>query len=202
MTSWRDSASQSAQDDLDGLLNLVLPLAEDLLGKHAEFYPFGGTVSNDGEAALTGADPALSLGARQTRDALPMNEPTPTQTVRTTYQAQDLELREAALLAIAAAGYRVDRAPGTKSVLTVWHTVTMDQRSPTWPPASTSGHRPKPATKPPPPSGRCRPMSRAPDPHGSECRSLQLVTARWEKPCRVLPYTTIEGRRGGVSIDR
>lgn len=59
MTSWRDSASPTAQDDLDGLLSVVVPLAEDLLGKHAEFYPFGATVSNDGEASLTGADPAL-----------------------------------------------------------------------------------------------------------------------------------------------
>jgi hypothetical protein len=51
-----------------------------------------------------------------------MNRPTQTETVRTTYQARDPELREAALLAIAAAGYRVGRAPGTKRYLTVWHT--------------------------------------------------------------------------------
>jgi hypothetical protein len=59
MTSWRDTASPSAQDDLDGLLNVVLPLAEDLLGKHGEFYPFGGAVSTKGEASLTAADPGL-----------------------------------------------------------------------------------------------------------------------------------------------
>ena len=59
MTSWRDTASQSAQDDLDGLLNAVLPLSEDLLGKDAEFYPFGGSVSSQGEASLTAADPGL-----------------------------------------------------------------------------------------------------------------------------------------------
>lgn len=41
MTSWRDGSSALAQDDLDGLLNAVLPLAEDLLGKHFEFFPFG-----------------------------------------------------------------------------------------------------------------------------------------------------------------
>jgi hypothetical protein len=59
MTSWRDSASQSAQDDLDGLLNVVLPLAENMLGKNGEFFPFGGSVSRQGEASLTAADPGL-----------------------------------------------------------------------------------------------------------------------------------------------
>ena len=59
MTAWRDAASQSAQDDLDGLLNTVLPLAEGLLGKHGEFSPFGGFVTDQGEASLTAADPAL-----------------------------------------------------------------------------------------------------------------------------------------------
>lgn len=59
MTSWRDSASPSAQDDLDDLLNLVLPHAEDLLRRRGEFFPFGATVSIDGVAALIGADPGL-----------------------------------------------------------------------------------------------------------------------------------------------
>ena len=59
MTSWRDTASASAQDDLDGLLNLVLPLAQKLLGKNGQFYPFGASVSNDGEASLTASDAGL-----------------------------------------------------------------------------------------------------------------------------------------------
>jgi len=59
MTSWRDSASRSAQDDLDDLLNLVLPHAEDLLRRRGEFFPFGATVSVDGVASLIGADPGL-----------------------------------------------------------------------------------------------------------------------------------------------
>ena len=66
MSSWRDAASASAQDDLDGLLNTVLPLAEDLLGKHREFFPFGGCVSTEGEASLTAADPGL--GERPSSD--------------------------------------------------------------------------------------------------------------------------------------
>jgi hypothetical protein len=59
MTTWRESASQSAQDDLDGLLNLVLPHAEELLRRRNEFFPFGATVSIDGETSLTGADPGV-----------------------------------------------------------------------------------------------------------------------------------------------
>ena len=57
MTSWRDHTSTLAQDDLDGLLALVLPFAEQTLSKYGEFYPFGASVSQDGEAALTAADP-------------------------------------------------------------------------------------------------------------------------------------------------
>ena len=59
MTSWRATASASAQEDLDGLLNLVLPLAQELLGKNGRFYPFGASVSTDGEASLTEADAGL-----------------------------------------------------------------------------------------------------------------------------------------------
>jgi hypothetical protein len=59
VTSWRDTASTSAQEDLDGLLNLVLPFAGDLLGKNGQFYPFGASVSNDGAASVTATDPGL-----------------------------------------------------------------------------------------------------------------------------------------------
>jgi len=59
MRSWRDTASASAQEDLDGLLNLVLPLAQELLGKNGQFYPFGATVPDAGEAALIGEDHGL-----------------------------------------------------------------------------------------------------------------------------------------------
>ena len=57
MTSWRDTASAIAQDDLDNLLNAVLPFAERQLGKHGEFFPFGSTVTVDGQVALLAADP-------------------------------------------------------------------------------------------------------------------------------------------------
>jgi hypothetical protein len=59
MTSWRDTASASAQDDLDGLLGVVLPFAEDMLVEHGEFFPFGGSISNRGDTSLTAAEPEL-----------------------------------------------------------------------------------------------------------------------------------------------
>jgi len=59
MTSWRATASASAQEDLDGLLNLVLPLAQELLGKNGQFYPFAAAVSADGEESLTAADAGI-----------------------------------------------------------------------------------------------------------------------------------------------
>lgn len=58
MTSWRDTASPAAAEDLDALLATVLPLAEHLLDKNGEMYPFGGLVSSLGESrSLT---PSLS----------------------------------------------------------------------------------------------------------------------------------------------
>ena len=52
--SWRDSASRQCQDDLDGLLDLALSSARQLLQKRGEFYPFGAAMSTDGKARLIG----------------------------------------------------------------------------------------------------------------------------------------------------
>lgn len=68
MISWRDTASALAQDDLDGLLNAVLPFAEERLSKYGEFYPFGAAVSSEGEASLLAGDPGL--GDRPDSDAV------------------------------------------------------------------------------------------------------------------------------------
>jgi hypothetical protein len=82
MTSWRDSASQQAQDDLDGLLNMTLPFAQQMLSKHGEFYPFGAAMTTSGETRLLAgelgqehpaSDDVLSLlveGLRQDRGSL------------------------------------------------------------------------------------------------------------------------------------
>ena len=57
MASWRDSASEQAQADLDGLLNAVLAFAQQQLEAHGAFFPFGATVGTDGQIALAAADP-------------------------------------------------------------------------------------------------------------------------------------------------
>ena len=57
MTSWRDSASRQSQDDFDGLLNVTLPFAQQMLAKGGEFYPFGAAVTATGETRLFAGDP-------------------------------------------------------------------------------------------------------------------------------------------------
>jgi hypothetical protein len=59
MTSWRDTASPQAQADLGKLLSTVVPLAEQYLARHGEFFSFGAGVSADGQVALLGGDPGL-----------------------------------------------------------------------------------------------------------------------------------------------
>jgi hypothetical protein len=57
-SSWRDSASRQCQDDLDGLLNLALSFAKQMLQERADLYPFGAAMSKGGEARLLGGDPS------------------------------------------------------------------------------------------------------------------------------------------------
>jgi hypothetical protein len=59
MVSWRDTASVAAQDDLDQMLNAVLPFAEQTLSRYGELLPFGAAVSSDGQVVLLAADPGL-----------------------------------------------------------------------------------------------------------------------------------------------
>jgi hypothetical protein len=56
MTSWRDTASQRSQDDLDGLLNAALEIAQQLLDKNREFYPFAIVIGDDGQQRMVAAD--------------------------------------------------------------------------------------------------------------------------------------------------
>jgi hypothetical protein len=67
-SSWRDSASQQCQEDLDGLLNLTLQFAQQMLEKQGECYPFGAAMSTGGQARLLGGDPGRDAGTA----ALPM----------------------------------------------------------------------------------------------------------------------------------
>lgn len=83
MSSWREGASDLAQSDADALFSAALELAEKMLAKRGEFYPFGVDVDTEDELAMFGAAPGLgehpaSLdvldglveGARSRRDAL------------------------------------------------------------------------------------------------------------------------------------
>ena len=56
MPSWRDLASQSAQDDLDELLNLALGFAQEQLDKHGAFFPYAAAVSADGATRMIAVD--------------------------------------------------------------------------------------------------------------------------------------------------
>jgi hypothetical protein len=55
--TWRERASQQAQDDLDGLVNALLPFAQKMLNEQGEFFPFGAAVTSDGETRLWSSDP-------------------------------------------------------------------------------------------------------------------------------------------------
>lgn len=57
MTSWRDSASLEAQDDLDRLLDESLPFARDMLEKSGEFFPYAIALTTSGEVNLVAGDP-------------------------------------------------------------------------------------------------------------------------------------------------
>lgn len=57
MSSWRDSASQESQDDLDNLLNAVLPLAQQLLDDAGEFYPYGADITLAGATEMVMGHP-------------------------------------------------------------------------------------------------------------------------------------------------
>ncbi len=56
MNSWRDEASEQAQDDLDALLDASLRLAQQQLVKAGEFYPFAMRVATSGKQGLVAVD--------------------------------------------------------------------------------------------------------------------------------------------------
>jgi hypothetical protein len=54
--SWRDSVSQSCQDDLDRLLREALPFAQQCLAKYGEFFPYGVSLANSGATGMVAAN--------------------------------------------------------------------------------------------------------------------------------------------------
>ena len=58
MTSWRDAASAEAQQQLDNLLDVVLPFAQQELEEHGEFFPYAAAIRADGEPELIAGLPA------------------------------------------------------------------------------------------------------------------------------------------------
>jgi len=59
MTSWRDTTPQPIQDDLDNMVGMAIDAAQALLAKNGEFFPFGVSITSDGEEHLLAADPGL-----------------------------------------------------------------------------------------------------------------------------------------------
>ncbi len=49
-----DKPMSDPKAECEDVMNAVLPFAEELLTKHREFFPFGGTMSADGEISHTG----------------------------------------------------------------------------------------------------------------------------------------------------
>jgi hypothetical protein len=45
-----------ANADLDRLLNTMLPFAQQMLAKHGEFFPFGSSMTAEGEISINAAD--------------------------------------------------------------------------------------------------------------------------------------------------
>jgi hypothetical protein len=70
MASWRDDTSQLPQDDLDGLLGVVLPFGQKLLEKHGEFFPFAAAITTTGEIELIAGFPDLEDEQPRSQDVI------------------------------------------------------------------------------------------------------------------------------------
>ncbi len=83
MASWRATASQQAQDDLDDLMSRAFPFAQQMLAAYGEFFPYAVGLGQSGEVRMFAADAGgdeqppttevlheLVDGLRSERDAL------------------------------------------------------------------------------------------------------------------------------------
>lgn len=71
MTSWRDTTSALAQEDLDSLLRAAMPFAQNMLTTHGLLAPFGVQVGPDGAITPTPKlDPELQDGKIHGQDLI------------------------------------------------------------------------------------------------------------------------------------
>ncbi len=54
-----------SQEEIDTLLNAVIPLAQQMLAKYGEFYPLGASMDKDGKVGLVGVMPAAEYPQAQ-----------------------------------------------------------------------------------------------------------------------------------------
>jgi hypothetical protein len=60
MSSWRDTASDIAQRDLDELLGTCLGFAQQQLAEHGEFFPYAAAIRLDGRVEMVASRPELT----------------------------------------------------------------------------------------------------------------------------------------------
>jgi hypothetical protein len=56
VSSWRDSLSEQAQADIDGLLDAALPFAQQMLEERGEFVPYAMKLTKGGDTEMVEAD--------------------------------------------------------------------------------------------------------------------------------------------------
>ena len=74
MASWRDTTSELAQSDMDGLLDIAVELATEQLRKQGGFVPFAACVDDQGEVQLLMAEPTAVDDSADGPDATTLAE--------------------------------------------------------------------------------------------------------------------------------